>query len=266
MSSNLWCAIDVGEKNVSRRPRARHSHLPASSQHDAMIFFSLPRRECHVQNPRRFGTRTSPNVSDDGDDVLKLRSSRVASRPHHNNKTAKRESGRNTKKFIHRTRDERSDKTRGAHRKTASALREFFDPSASCKDALFFMPPFSMSVISAGEKLTTTRVWGYKNEDLLLLYLRLKRGRRRQRKRNVDEVGVRKHRQQQSATRVDETRARVSIRMICFYTYTHKGGISLSISISISLSLFSSEPLETFPGLLVYLVRRIDRVYFSHFA
>jgi hypothetical protein len=77
---------------------------------------------------------------------------------------------------------------------------------------------------------------------------------------------VRKHRQQQSATRVDETRARVSIRMICFYTYTHKGGISLSISISISLSLFSSEPLETFPGLLVYLVRRIDRVYFSHFA
>ena len=160
MSSNLWCAIDVGEKNVSRRPRARHSHLPASSQHDAMIFFSLPRRECRVQNPRRFGTRTSPNVSDDGDDVLKLRSSRVASRPHHNNKTAKRESGRNTKKFIHRTRDERSDKTRGAHRKTASALREFFDPSASCKDALFFMPPFSMSVISAGEKLTTTRVWG----------------------------------------------------------------------------------------------------------
>ena len=39
-------------------------------------------------------------------------------------------------------------------------MREFFDPSASCKDALFFMPPFSMSVISAGEKLTTTRVWG----------------------------------------------------------------------------------------------------------
>tara|TARA_A100001037_G_C14999351_1_gene566270 strand:- start:768 stop:905 length:138 start_codon:yes stop_codon:yes gene_type:complete len=45
-------------------------------------------------------------------------------------------------------------------------LREFFDPSASCKDALFFMPPFSMSVISAGEKLAKKCVG--KNEDVLL--------------------------------------------------------------------------------------------------
>tara|TARA_X000000368_G_scaffold393698_1_gene359639 strand:- start:1229 stop:1570 length:342 start_codon:yes stop_codon:yes gene_type:complete len=87
----VWCAIDVGEKNVSRRPRARHSHLPASSsQHDAMIFFSLPRRECHVQNSRRFGIRTSPNVSDDDDDdVLKLRSRRVIEATPHNNTTRK---------------------------------------------------------------------------------------------------------------------------------------------------------------------------------
>ena len=111
-----------------------------------------------------------PSVSDD--DVLKLRP--VASRRGHHNKTA-RGFGRYPKnetdqrKKINRTRDAKRQR---AHRKTASALREFFDPSASCKDALFFMLPFSMSVISAGEKLG-------EKKDYLLLFRLLKRGRKR---------------------------------------------------------------------------------------
>ena len=76
--------------SVVIRAKALSSSRIIFTQHDAMIFFSLPRRECHVQNSRRFGIRASPNVSDDDDDdVLKLRSRRVIEATPNNNTTRK---------------------------------------------------------------------------------------------------------------------------------------------------------------------------------